>query len=355
MNSLKVLKKAIALLAWLFTWPYRSAIFLWRKGALKSAKRKIKYQSYLLAVGNLTAGGSGKTPHVIYIIDWLFKHKVNSKLATLSRGYGRQTSGFLEATNQSTAKDIGDEPLLIYKRFDESVTVLVSEDRHKALKFKSNLYSYIVLDDAYQQLSLSVNLNILLSNYTLPFYEDTFLPLGRLREHKSQAERADCLIFTKCPNDLSYSKRKELYEKAKVYLKKNTPIFFSSIVYDELKPLKKEFSNVIIKNAIVVCGLADAKLFIDKVKSEMNVLKVYDLKDHFKYNKVFIKKLVESYNSSKEPSETAIITTEKDIVKLLNSEFDSLIDKVPIFYWTISVDFGEDAQSFHAFLNEKIP
>lgn len=354
MYNSKVLKKAIAFIAWLFTWPYRCAIFLWRTSALRSEKRNVKYKPYLVAIGNLTAGGSGKTPHVVYITDWLLKNKANSQLATLSRGYGRQTSGFIEATNQSSAKDIGDEPLLIYKHFNESVTVLVSEDRHKALQLKSNLYSYIVLDDAYQQLSLSVNLNILLSDSTLPFYEDTFLPLGRLREDKSQAERSDCLIFTKCASNLSDSKREELYTKAKVYLKNSTPIFFSSIVYNELKPLKKEFSNFIIENAIVLCGLANAKSFIDKVISETNVLKVYELKDHFEYNKVFIEKLAEDYKSCKEPNKTAIITTEKDIVKLSSLEYDSVLSKVPIFYWTISIDFGTDTKAFHTFLSEKI-
>ena len=180
-----------------------------------------------ILVGNLSAGGTGKTPHVEYLIQLL---KDNHKIATLSRGYGRKSNGFVLANQNSTAQDIGDEPLQFFHKFPE-ITVAVDAKRVQGiieLMSQNNPPEIILLDDAFQHRAFSAGFSILLTDVNSLFFNDFMLPTGNLRESSRGRSRADAIVVTKCSSDLTEA------EKNKIELKINTPnipIFFSQIDY----------------------------------------------------------------------------------------------------------------------------
>ncbi len=183
---------------------------LYATGLLKG----VKYSIPLINVGNLTVGGAGKTPHVEYLIRLLSPY---IHVAVLSRGYKRKTKGFLLSRPGFTTDQVGDEPLLYTRKYPQ-VTVAVSESRvvgvPKLLQARPQLRA-IVLDDAYQHRAIEPNLNILLTEYDNPFYKDWLLPSGRLREWRYGYRRADLIIVTKCPADMTVAKRDEMIRAIK--------------------------------------------------------------------------------------------------------------------------------------------
>ena len=179
--------------------------FLYRKELLKG----IEFNIPVISVGNLSIGGAGKTPHIEYLIR-LLKDYVN--IATLSRGYKRKTKGFMVVHPRNTAEQVGDEPLQFKRKFPD-IEVAVAEDRSFAipelLKWNAEL-QIVLLDDAFQHRSIKPGLNILLTQFNLPFTRDFLLPSGRLREWRSAYERADIIVVSKCPIDVSEEEKKRV-------------------------------------------------------------------------------------------------------------------------------------------------
>ena len=193
----------------------------------------LKQQSFnkpLICIGNLAVGGSGKTPHTEYLINLLSKNEY--KVAVLSRGYKRKTKGFVLATDQSTAQEIGDEPSQIKKKFP-NIVIAVDEDRCDGVSRIIDMADVILLDDAFQHRSIKAGLNILLTDYNKPYYKDYLMPAGRLRENQSGKKRADIIIMTKCRQE-QISADDVNYNSIKLGLSENQQLFFTGIKYGKL-------------------------------------------------------------------------------------------------------------------------
>jgi tetraacyldisaccharide 4'-kinase len=247
-------------------------------------------------------------------------------IATLSRGYGRKTNTFKIATKDSTHFDIGDEPLQFYNKHDN---IIVSVDNNRvngiqSLLQISNPPDVILLDDSYQHRKLIPGLSILLSDYNNLYYDDYILPFGDLREPRSSSNRADIVIVTKCPNNLSSSKKLEI--KSKLQLKVSQKLFFSSINYSETVIIgnkKVEFINFITQEFTLVTGLANSNHLVNYLsenKCDFNHLK---FKDHYNYKSKDLDNVDRNVN---------ILTTEKDYAKLIE-----VFPEMNVYYLPIKV------------------
>ena len=286
-------------------------------------KKSMSYKLPVICVGNLSVGGTGKTPMIEYLIKLL---KDDFKTATLSRGYKRKTKDFQLANKNSTAESIGDEPLQFYNKFTDDILVAVDSDRQngiKKLKGLKNKPEVILLDDAFQHRKVKAGFNILLTTYNNPYYSDFVLPTGNLREPKSGAKRANIIVVTKCPNDMNTSEKNRITDmiKAKDY----QHIFFSSIAYSN-----EVFSNNTSKNLeavssfTLVTGIANSEPLVDFLNSRNLKFKHLNYKDHYAFSQQDILQL---------EKQELIITTEKDYMRL--KKYKSLKDK--LFYLPITV------------------
>ena len=298
----------------------------------------------VITIGNLSVGGTGKTPHTEYIIQALKEHY---RIAVLSRGYKRKSSGFRLANKEDNATTIGDEPYQVFKKFSD-ITVAVDEKRKRGIEKLRELNpppQLILLDDAFQHRSVKAGLNILLTDYTLPYTEDIPLPSGRLREPRRGAKRADLIVVTKSPEVLSPLEIRRIISiiNPEAYQK----VFFSFIDYQKLKPIndaaKKiwQYKNPMgIYSFLLVSAIANPKpllLYLQRHSMEVRSLSFGDHhffteKDYQKINNEF-----EDIFSNKK----AVIITEKDATKI---DLE-LIGDIPIFVLPIKISFhnqGED-------------
>lgn len=286
----------------------------------------LKSQSFtipIIAVGNLSVGGTGKTPQIEYLIRLL---SPKYKVATLSRGYKRKSEGFVLANNYSDAQVLGDEPFQMHLKFPE-IKVAVDANRsngiEKLLALK-DAPEVILLDDAFQHRKVKAGFYILLTAYNDLFCDDFMLPTGTLRESRSGTKRADIIIVTKCPETLSESEQ----EKIKKKIGLNIPVYFSAIVYDDKVYNDSEGRNVDeIRNSdkVLLAGIAKPQPFFNYLKSNNNVLLTYP--DHHNFTEGDIK------NIREKAGEKLIVTTEKDYVRLKQNPFQSL------FYLPIKSSF----------------
>lgn len=285
----------------LVTW-YRNLAY--DKGWFKS----MSYDFPIICVGNLSAGGTGKTPMVEYLIRLL---KDETNLATLSRGYGRKTKGFLLAEENITASELGDEPFQFYHKFKNEITVAVDEDRQhgistlRAIKPKPEV---VILDDAFQHRKVKAGYNILLTTYNNLYVDDFVLPTGNLREPKKGAKRANIIVVTKCPEFLSQNDKEAIVLKLKPKVYQH--VFFSHIGYNDLVLNETEkFSLNEFESFTLVTGIANAKPLVNYLKSLQLDFNHIEFKDHHNFTENDIKKLSEL---------DKIVTTEKDYMRLKN-------------------------------------
>jgi tetraacyldisaccharide 4'-kinase len=307
--------------------------------------RSFHFDTKVINVGNLSVGGTGKTPCVEYLLKLLTE---KYKVATLSRGYGRGSKGFILADEKSDALLIGDEPMQFYTKFHERIAVAVGEERSLAIPkilFERPETQVIILDDAYQHRTVIPDFNILLTAYDHPFYEDMLLPSGRLREGKKGAGRADAIIVTKCPTALKSEEMKGISSNIERYAKNGTPVFYSSINYKDPLPVYKGTANRISKNILLFSGIANARGLKEKAQKDYNLVNFIEFPDHYKYFKSDIKKIIDEYHSMAYPDKS-ILTTEKDMVKLQRKEFRDLLENFPLFYIPIEIELLKDKQKF---------
>lgn len=291
-------------------------------------KKSKSYNFPVICVGNLSVGGTGKTPMIEYLITLL---KNDYKVATLSRGYKRQTKGFYLADGAASAETIGDESFQFYNKFKKDILVAVDADRQNGIKqLQEQKYKpeIILLDDAYQHRKVKAGLNILLTTYANPYFSDFVLPTGNLREPKDGAKRANIIVVTKCPDELNASTKASFIKR--IHQSKNQSVFFSSISYSD--SVISENSNIALKelsNFTLVTGIANAKPLIDFLNSKHLKFEHLNFKDHhdFSQNDIEVFKTKE-----------LIITTEKDFMRLKHYEF--LKDK--LFYLPINVVIEND-------------
>lgn len=300
-------------------------------------KRSFEFEANVISVGNLSVGGTGKSPMVEYIIGLLRDKNV----VTLSRGYGRETRGFRIATDKDNPKTIGDEPYQFYNKFD-NIYVTVGEQRAVAIPFilaELPETDVILLDDAFQHRPVKPSLNILLTDYSRPFFSDYVLPSGRLRESRKGAERADVVVVTKCPDDVDVNAYTEQVRKYNA----TAHIAFTTIKYQE--PEKISGTGNFTGEVFLFSGIANHQPLKEYVQSKFSLVGEHYFKDHHNYTDKDIRLLKDRLKAIKK-EEACLLTTEKDMVKLMfllkKKEFSDL----PVFYIPIETVFINGGKTF---------
>jgi tetraacyldisaccharide 4'-kinase len=287
-----------------------------------------------IVVGNLSVGGTGKTPMIEFLIRLLIQ---NYQIATLSRGYGRNTKGFLKADISSRPSDIGDEPYQIFTKFDSKVSVFVGEDRVAAaecISLQAPDSAILLLDDAFQHRYFKSDLSILLTTYSKPFFDDYLLPVGRLRESREGASRADVILVTKSPIHLESEKKAGLVKKIRKVAGNDTPVLFSSIIYGKPYGLNPDFD--FSNEVILFSGLANDQSLRNFVVSNYNLQNSFSFPDHYSYNSKDFEDLRESFKSASS-KKVVLLTTEKDAGKVKSSAPEGFLSEIPIFVLPIEV------------------
>lgn len=302
--------------------------FLFDKGILKS----YSFDLPIIAVGNLSVGGTGKTPQIEYLIRLLSSEY---KIATLSRGYKRKSEGFILADATSNAEILGDEPFQFYQKFP-NILVAVDANRKNGIEqlIKISKPDIILLDDAFQHRKVKAGFYILLTAYNDLYADDFMLPTGNLRESRSGAERANIVIVTKCPPHLSEKERN--YVERKLQLESSQKLFFTSIAYDEFIYSEQKQTPVSqIKNSekVLLAGIAKPEPFFEYLKNKNDVILAYP--DHHHFSE---KDLLEIKNKAEGK---IIITTEKDFVRLKGN-----LPEAQLFYLPIKADFIYGNENF---------
>lgn len=303
----------------------------------------VKFAPPVIAIGNLSTGGTGKTPHVEYLIRLL---QDNHKVATMSRGYKRRTQGFLMADNETNSLRIGDEPMQYHLKFPEAI-VTVAEERMTGipqLLQKRPDTDVILLDDAYQHRSVKAGLNILITDHSKPFYKDFVLPFGSLREGRSSYKRADIIIVSKCPPELSYSDAQKI--EYQINKQPNQNIYFSSIKYE--KPYNFFDNNPTDlngKHIVLVSGIAKPKPLIDHLNSVAKDVHSLTYPDHHYFVTSDLEEIRSAYDNWS-VEDKVIVTTEKDAARL-HLHIDKLREwNIPIIVIPISMAilFGKEQE-----------
>lgn len=305
--------------------------FLFDKGILKSTAFDIP----VIAVGNLSVGGTGKTPQIEYLIRLLSNE---FKIATLSRGYKRKSEGFVLADENVNAEILGDEPFQFYQK-SPNIQVAVDANRTNGIqqllsqKVKPEV---ILLDDAYQHRKVKAGFYILLSAYDDLYVDDFMLPTGNLRESRSGANRASIVVVTKCPKDLTVENQEKI--RLKLKLKDTQQLFFTFIDYDDVvygKDKKVAIKETKTESKLLLAGIAKPKPFFDYLKNETDECLTFP--DHHHFSDADLETIKSKANGRK------IITTEKDYVRLKDSE---LVDQ--LYYLPIKSSFINHQQDFDA-------
>jgi len=297
-----------------------------------------KFNLPIISVGNLTVGGSGKTPHIEYLIVFL-KDYLN--VATLSRGYKRKSKGFRQVNKQDSVSAAGDEPLQFKRKFPD-ISVAVAESRNigipQLLHAQSGIQA-ILLDDAFQHRSVIPGLNILLTEHSKPFYQDALMPAGRLRDNKSSYKRADVIIVSKCPNHLENKEKENIKALIKPYSYQT--VFFSK--YDYLTPYHIfDFSKKLLPqpkaSIILISAIASTDYLLSHLEEEYQEIINMKYEDHHYFNKVDLEQLVLTYQQIQNPNKY-ILTTEKDGIRLGEHHNYIIQNNLPIYILPIKVSF----------------
>jgi tetraacyldisaccharide 4'-kinase len=314
-NLLRKLLLPFSALYWLVT-AIRNLLYNW--GVYKSHSFSIP----VVAVGNLSTGGTGKTPQTEYLIRLLGN---KYRLATLSRGYGRNTKGFIIANDTASAQTIGDEPYQFYSKFS-NITVAVDANRVNGINqllAQPEKPEVILLDDAYQHRRARAGFYILLTAYGDIYPDDFILPAGNLRESRTGAHRANVIVVTKCPPDLSATEQQRIIKKLQP--KPSQKVFFTCIAYhDFVHSGNAEMSAGAVKNTpkVLVAGIAKPQPFFDYLKSDTDVIKEYP--DHHAFTNAELNELNQLAQTK------IIITTEKDYMRLKGKLPENSLFYLPI-------------------------
>jgi tetraacyldisaccharide 4'-kinase len=306
----------------------------------------------VIAVGNLDVGGAGKTPMTEYLVRLL---KDNYNLATLSRGYGRETKGYLTATTTATATQIGDEPAQFKQKFPD-VTVAVCEKRvegiRQLIKAGNNL---ILLDDAYQHRAVNPGLSILLFDYGRISEPHLLLPAGNMREPFSGRWRADIIVVSKCPEQLAIEEQAAIAEKIGPLPYQS--LFFSSVNYLSLKDIDGNPTDTIPDadtTVFLLTGIANAKPLLQHIKKYASNIIHHNYPDHHRFSLKNISKLADEFSACS-AQKKVIITTEKDARRLVEHELLPAVKMLPILVMPIGIRFLDNGgQQFDKLVTEYV-
>lgn len=304
--------------------------------------RSESYDIPVLSLGNVTVGGTGKTPHTEYLIKLLAK---DYSVAVLSRGYGRRTKGFRVVEEGGLPEECGDEPCQIKQKFS-SVGVFVCEDRREGIRqiMSYNCYDLILLDDAYQHRWVRPSWSAVLVDYNRPVYDDFVMPSGRLREFASGVKRSDCVLVTKCPSEINEMQKDAIIREVQ---RNQQPVFFTSFHYGQLKAVfgERESSLELFSDVLLLTGIANPLPLKRYVVAEGCTVSMLTYSDHYSYNNKTIDLLLEKYEAIG-GEQKCILTTEKDAVKLRQIVGVPQMLKNVLFYVPIEVGFLEGKEEF---------
>jgi tetraacyldisaccharide 4'-kinase len=324
-----------------FSFLYGGIIWVRNKLFDKNILKSATFNLPLICIGNLAVGGTGKTPMVEYLVKML---KDQYKVATLSRGYKRKTKGFAIADQQTTAVDIGDEPMQIHKKF-EDITVAVAEERVigiPQLLFEKPETEVIILDDAFQHREVKAGLNILLTDYYNLYNRDILLPAGDLRDIKSSSKRAEIIVVTKCKPDLAGEEKHKIIAELKP--QPNQKIFFTKTGYNSLYHLftKEKYLPDPDSDVLLVCGIANPDPLKKILAREVATYELLRYRDHHIFNTDDLKEIKQQYEKIKNDKKF-IVTTEKDGVRL--AKFEKELAAFPVYILPMEHQFLFDEES----------
>ena len=340
---------ATAPLSWIYGLivTIRNKLFDWK------ILRSEEFDIPIVCVGNLTVGGTGKTPHTEFLIEHLSRQY---NVAVLSRGYKRKTKGFVEATPQSSYRKIGDEPKQIKLKFPD-IPVAVCEKRVEGirrLRARHPEINLVILDDAFQHRRVEPWVSILLMDYTRPVYRDHFLPLGRLRDGKRQMKRAQIVVVSKCPPEVKPIDLRVVRKELDLYPYQG--LYFSRPVQGALIPLFPEHDQPMPKpgtNVVAMAGIANPKIFFGQLADQFKVYKTIVYPDHYAYKIRNLEKLEKMLSVA--PPDTIVVVTEKDAVKLSSRKKIPLSLQRKLWFAPIEVSFLNDGECrFIRQLNEYV-
>ena len=301
----------------------RHKLYDWR---LLKSKR---FEQPVICVGNLALGGTGKTPHVEYLIDLLSEQY---RICVVSRGYGRKTKGFQLANSNCGPETIGDEPMQYVNKFNE-LMVAVDENRNEAIELMNTIDrppEVYLLDDAFQHRSTQAGLNILLTTYDRLYCDDHLIPAGSLRDIRSAAKRADIIIVSKTPSDVDDFTKAEMIGKLDPH--PHQKVYFSSLEYEHPDSADA---------ALLFCGIARPEPLIEELKRRYPQVEVMAFPDHHPYTGKDIETILQRYRNLK-GDRKIIVTTEKDLARLTNSPYLCQFESVPLYAVPIKIKIDKE-------------
>ena len=319
-------------LSWLYGLGVKLRNSMFEVGLLKERAFDVP----IISVGNITVGGTGKTPHVEYLIKMLKEH---CKVAVLSRGYKRHSKGFIVASEDTPMTDIGDESYQMKQKFP-NVTVAVDKNRCHGIDQLTEAdkgLDVILLDDAFQHRYVKPGINILLVDYHRLIIYDRLLPAGRLREPLNGKDRADIVIVTKCPKDLKpmgfrvITKAMELYPYQKLY--------FTAINYGRLTPVfdaPDSLNSLKEHHVLLLTGIGSPEQMVHDLAADCLSLTPLVFSDHHQYNKKDLQRIHDAFAAL--PSPKCIVTTEKDAIRLKHAK--GMTDEVRHALYELPIEIG---------------
>ncbi|PIF05908.1 MAG: tetraacyldisaccharide 4'-kinase [Draconibacterium sp.] len=331
------------------SWIYGFGVALRNRAYSLNLFKSREFEVPVISVGNITVGGTGKTPHVEYLVQLLRKQ---FNVATLSRGYKRKTTGFIAVETTSSVNEVGDEPVQIKQKFPNQ-SVAVCENRVEGVKKLLNANpdkapDVVILDDAFQHRRITPGINIVLIDYNRQIKDDHLLPLGRLRESPSQIRRANVIIFTKCPpNEVTPIMRRILQKD--VHLLPYQSLFFSALEYDKLVPVfkgrlnKKLFYTDKVYSAVVVTGIANPSPVKEHISTFTKQTEMLVFPDHHYFSENDIEQIMQKFEHLN-AERKVIITTEKDAVRMRDRDDLPASFKAALFYLPVKVKFLENEE-----------
>lgn len=324
------------------SWLYGAAVYVRNKLFDKHFLRVEKFNVPVVSVGNITVGGTGKTPHVEFLVRNL---SADYNIAILSRGYKRKTHGYVLANGKSTPDTIGDEPYQLYQKFGMVAKVAVCEKRTEGIKKLLKEFpdiNLVILDDAFQHRYIKPKVSILLTDYNRPVYKDKLLPLGRLRESEHGVCRADIVVVTKCPTDLQPIDYRLILKD--LQLQSFQKPFFTRYSYGSLlpvfpddEPYSVNLSSLTSDDTILLLtGIAHPRYFVRHFRDYSCRKRVCHFPDHHDFKRKDIARITETFEEMK-GRRKIIVTTEKDAVRLSNNPYFPQHLKPYVFYQPIEV------------------
>lgn len=297
-----------------------------------------------ICIGNLAVGGTGKSPHVGYLIDLLHK---DLPIQVLSRGYGRKSKGFLWVSTQTTPQLVGDEPQMLYDKFGAKAQFAVCEKRALGVDMlrKKTPDALILLDDAFQHRWVQAGLNIVLTTYDNPIFKDKLLPVGRLREPMSGLRRADAIVITKCPSFDSFNAQ-ELTAQFNAW---PIPVFYSRYTYKTLQALGKPIED--ISEVLVVSAIAQPEQLKEAFSTGIS-LRFKSYADHHAYSAADMKEIHHFFDTFASKN-TAIVTTAKDWVKIQALLNEEELQKYPWYLLELELAWS-DQSAFNQFISSYV-